>query len=252
MTMQYSNCYVNELGSRFCDESGGGGLGTSQSGKLIESQGYVFSIADQSMIEKYEAGGCERHYSGFADACVGATLDLQSEIAQYASESFIYTADTIQALGEAIAANVEAFDVDRFVDEIEAYNRFAAAGTDEYYGKDAAYLWPIEDGPFYAFQICSGMLNTNGGIRINENAQVTDARGRVVNGLFAAGVCCSGFDGEVYGGGTCQTVGMWAGSKAARWTIENILGGSVASNWMGDVRSQDPNAAAGPSGPPPA
>ena len=88
------------------------------------------------------------------------------------------------------------------------------------------------------------MLNTCGGIRINRDAQVTDDRGKVVKGLYAAGVCTSGWDGEVYGGGTCQTVGMWAGSRAARHAVVNVLGGTVADNWMGDVRSKQESAGA--------
>lgn len=250
--MQYSDCFVNEYGTRFCDESGGGQLGTSESGKIIESQGYVFSIMSADNIAAYEAGGCTRHYSGFADACVGAELDLQSELAEYADVDYIFTADSLEDLGAAIAAKVPYFDVDAFVAEIGRYNEFAAAGVDEDYGKAAEYLWAIENGPFYAFQICSGMLNTSGGIRINKEAQVTDARGKVVEGLYAAGVCTSGWDGEVYGGGTCQTVGMWAGSRAARHAVVNLLGGTVADDWMGTERSQDPNAQQGPgAGPAP-
>lgn len=246
--MQYTDCFVNEYGIRFCDESGGGALGTSESGKLIESQSYVFSVLDTSMVEKYEAGGCTRHYSGFADACVGNPIDLKSELETYDGYEFMFKADTVKALGEAIAEKVPHFDVDAFVAEIEKYNTYAANGTDEDYGKKAENLWAIDTAPFYAFQVCSGMLNTCGGIRINRNAQVTDARGKVVEGLYAAGVCTSGWDGEVYGGGTCQTVGMWAGSKAARHAVENVLGGKVADDWMGTERSQDPSAAKGPQG----
>lgn len=245
-SMQYSDLFVNEYGIRFCDESGGGALGTSQSGKLVESQGYVFSIMDATMVEKYEAGGCTRHYSGFADACVGAEIDLQSEIAEYADAGYIWTADSIEALGEAIAADVPTFVVDDFVAEVEKYNGFCDAGADDDYGKAADYLWSCTTAPFYAFQVCSGMLNTCGGIRIDRNAQVCDDRGNPVAGLFAAGVCTSGWDGEVYGGGTCQTVGMWAGSKAARYIVENVLGGTVADDWMGDVSLQD--QAGGPGG----
>ncbi len=245
-SMQYSDLFINEYGIRFCDESAGGSLGTSQSGKLIESQGYVFSIMDTSMKEKYEAGGCSRHYSGFADACVGNEIDLTSEIADYADKDFIISADTLEELADKLAEKVSTFVKEDFLAEIERYNGFCASGTDEEYGKGADYLWPCETGPFYAFQCCSGMLNTCGGIRINRNAQVTDDRGNVVEGLFAAGVCTSGWDGEVYGGGTCQTVGMWAGSKAARYIVENILGGTVADDWMGDISLQD--QAGGPGG----
>ena len=246
--MQYSNCFVNEYGIRFCDESGGGALGTAESGKLVESQGYVFSVMDAAAVAAYEAGGCERHYSGFADACVGAQLDLQKELEQYDGVDYIFKADTLEELGNAVAQKADTFVVEDFLAEIEAYNGYAAAGGDAAYGKDAKYVWPIAEGPFYAFQICSGMLNTSGGIRINRDAQVTDARGKVVDGLYAAGVCTSGWDGEVYGGGTCQTVGMWAGSRAARHAVEHKLGGTVADDWMGTERSQDPSEAQGPQG----
>ena len=245
-TMQYSDLFINEYGIRFCDESGAGGLGTSQSGKLIESQGYVFSIMDSSMKEKYEAGGCSRHYSGFADACVGSPIDLTSEIEEYADKDYILSADTLEELADKLAEKVPTFVKEDFLAEIERYNGFCASGTDEEYGKGADYLWACETGPFYAFQCCSGMLNTCGGIRIDRNAEVCDDRGKPIAGLFAAGVCTSGWDGEVYGGGTCQTVGMWAGSKAARYIVENILGGTVADDWMGDVSLQD--QAGGPGG----
>lgn len=248
LSMQYSNMYVNEYGIRFADESGGGSLGTSESGKLVESQGYVFSVADTSMIEKYEAGGCERHYSGFADECVGNEIEVMREIETYADSDFVFQGDTIDALGQAIAQQVPHFDVDAFVAEVERYNSFADNQEDADYGKDASYLWKIDSAPYYAFQLCSGMLNTNGGIRINRNAQVVDARGKVIEGLYAAGVCTSGWDGEVYGGGTCQTVGMWAGSKAARHTVEHILGGTVDEDWMGTERSEDPSSSQGGPG----
>ncbi|MDR3314894.1 MAG: FAD-binding protein [Coriobacteriales bacterium] len=248
LAMQYSDLYINEYGIRFCDESGGNALGTSESGKLIESQGYVFSVSDAAGIARYEAGGCTRHYSGFADACVGQPIDLKSELETYTGMDYLFQADTLKGLGDAIAAKVSYFDTAAFVAEVEKYNGFAQTGTDEAYGKGADYLWSVAEAPFYAFQICSGMVNTSGGIRINREAQVTDARGKVVDGLYAAGVCTSGWDGEVYGGGTCQSVGMWAGSRAARHAVVKKLGGTVASDWMGTVRSEDPSAAPGPSG----
>ena len=251
-TMQYSDLFVNEYGIRFADESNGGALGTSESGKLIESQGYVFSILDQSMLDAYEAGGCTRHYSGFADACVGAPIDLRSEIEQYADKDYIWSGDTLEDLANAVAADVPTFVVEDFLAELDTYNQACETGVDEVFGKDAQYLWPCNVGPFYAMRVCSGMLNTCGGIRIDRNAQVCDTHSKPVEGLFAAGVCTSGWDGEVYGGGTCQTVGMWAGSKAARYIVENVLGGTVADNWMGDVSLQDqaggPGAGPAPEG----
>ena len=59
------------------------------------------------------------------------------------------------------------------------------------------------------------MLNTNGGIRINTKAQVVDPRYKPIMGLYAAGIVTSGWEGEVYMGGTCQPVALWCGRKAA-------------------------------------
>lgn len=245
-TMQYSNLFVNEYGIRFADESNGGGLGTSESGKLIEAEGYVFSILDQTMIAAYEAGGCTRHYSGFADACVGNPIELQAEIAENEDKDYIWKGETLEELANNVAADVPTFVVEDFLAEIELYNQSCANGVDEVFGKDAQYLWPVVEGPFYAMRVCSGMLNTCGGIRIDREARVCDEHSKPVVGLYAAGVCTSGWDGEVYGGGTCQTVGMWAGSRAARHAVVNLLGGTVADNWMGDVSVQD--QAGGPGG----
>ena len=234
-TMQYSDLFVNEYGLRFADESNGGRLGTSESGKLIESQGYVYTILDQSMINAYEAGGRTRHYSGCADACVGNPLDLQSEIDEYADKDYIFKADSIEDLAAQLAAAHSTFVADDFIAEIARYNAACEAGVDDLFGKDAQYLWPVVEAPFYAMRVCSGMLNTSGGIRIDREARVCDAHSVPIQGLYAAGVCTSGWDGEVYGGGTCQTVGMWAGSRAARHAVVNLLGGTVADNWMGDI-----------------
>jgi fumarate reductase flavoprotein subunit len=237
--MQYTNLFVNQDGLRFADESGGGTLENILSGKLVESQGCVFSILDTSAITKYEAGGCTRNYSGFADKMVGNPADLQADLQLYADEDFFFKADTIQALGEAIATRIPYFDVEAFAAEIDKYNGYAESGVDLDYEKSSELMWPVEEPPFYAFQLVSGLLNTVGGIRINTDAQVIDARGKVIENVYAAGICSSGFDGQIYIGNTCQAVALWGGSRAARHVVVNKLGGTVAKDWMGNERSID-------------
>lgn len=230
-TMQYTDLFVNEDGVRFCDESQSGNIGTEASGKIIECQGHVWSIADQSMIDKYAAGGCQRHYSGFADACVGTPIEgLQAELDAAIDGVSTFKADTVEELAAAIGVPAEAL-----AKTVADYNEYAASGEDAEWGKPADFLWACDTAPYYAFHVSSGMLNTNGGIRINRNAQVVDARYNPITGLYAAGVCTSGWDGEVYGGGSCQTVGMWGGSKAARHALETLCGVTVAEDWYGEL-----------------
>ena len=241
-TMQYSDLFVNEDGIRFADESQGDNLGSIEGGKMIETEGYVWSILDTSMIRKYEAGGCTRHYSGFADACVGAEIEIQPELDKALEDEklskLIFKADTVEELAEKIGV-----DPATFAETIANYNRYAETGVDEEWGKPAQYLWACDTAPYYALRVSSGMVNTNGGIRINRNAQVVDARFRPVVGLYAAGVCTSGWDNELYGGGSCQTVGMWAGSKSARHALETLFGIKVADDWYGELLDNDVDAA---------
>ncbi len=211
--MQPTNFWVNQDGLRFMNENISS---TAVSGKVVETQGSVWSILDADAVENYANGACTRTYSGFADALVGNAIDgLQDEIDGYlATNEECFTADTIADLAEAIGV-----PDDTLQSEIDAYN----TGTDSEWGKESDYIWPIQTAPFYAFRISSGMLNTCGGIRINTSAQVVDDRYTPINGLFAAGVCTSGWDGEVYGNGTCQANALYCGRTAAKYITANML-----------------------------
>lgn len=213
VAMQSSNFWVNQDGLRFMNENISS---TAVSGKVVETQGSVWSIVDADGIQKYAEGGCQRHYSGFADKLVGNAIDgLQDEVDKAVSgNDECFKADTIADLAKEIGV-----DADNLADEIEKYN----TGTDAEWGKEAENMWPIATAPFYAFRISSGMLNTSGGIRINTNAQVVDDCYKPIAGLYAAGVCTSGWDGEVYGNGTCQANALFCGRTAAKHIVKNLL-----------------------------
>lgn len=212
--MQPTDFWVNQDGLRFMSENISS---TAVSGKVVEAQGSVWSILDAGAVEKYAQGGCSRHYSGFADVLVGNPIDgLQDEIDGYLETcpTECFKADTIEELAGKIGVDAAVLQ-----SEVDAYN----TGTDAEWSKEPEYIWPLETAPFYAFRVSSGMLNTSGGIRINTNAQVTDARGKVIAGLYAGGVCTSGWDGEVYGNGTCQANALYCGRTAAKHIAANLL-----------------------------
>jgi fumarate reductase flavoprotein subunit len=80
-------------------------------------------------------------------------------------------------------------DVDpkNFIATIERYNAFCEKGEDKDFGKKAEYLKPVKKPPFYAFWGQRFTQCAHGGIVINNNGEVLDAKGKVMPGLYAGG-----------------------------------------------------------------
>ncbi len=78
-------------------------------------------------------------------------------------------------------------------------------------------LAPIERGPFYGYKYGAGSFGTNGGLRINENAQVLDITGNPIPRLYALGNTSGSVMGDAYpGGGSCLGSGSVFGMLAGR------------------------------------
>ncbi len=84
----------------------------------------------------------------------------------------------------------------------------------------AAFAHKIGTPKFYAFYpLVPGITLTFGGIKINDKAQVQEADGQVIEGLYAAGECAGGLYYDDYVGGgslaNCLVMGRVAGRQAA-------------------------------------
>jgi fumarate reductase flavoprotein subunit len=228
---QSNNIYVNQYGSRFINED----LAEKYPGpmatfvprcKLIEREGKIFSIMGSNSFKHFEEVGSETPWFYHFNTPVSLSEDLE----RYRTNENVYSADTLEELADKIG-----LPKDPFIDSIQAYEQDAAAGrADSAFGKKAEYMVPLGDGPYYGFRLYGGLVQTNNGIRIDREGRVCDPFFTPVKNLFAGGICVSGFNGEVYTMGTAQAVGLWSGSHVARYVVENILGGSVATDWYGE------------------
>ena len=89
------------------------------------------------------------------------------------------------------------------------YNAHAARGEDPEFHKYPDWVAPLTEGPYAAFDISVGKAVytgfTLGGLSVSVDAEVLDAAGKPVPGLYAAGACASNlaYDSMGYSTGTC-------------------------------------------------
>ena len=79
-------------------------------------------------------------------------------------------------------------DADTFAATIERCNEMARNGKDEDFNKRADRLFPVEEGPFYAFPIHdANLLVALGGLETTVDFQVIDTDDEPIEGLYAVG-----------------------------------------------------------------
>ncbi|MBV6760227.1 FAD-dependent oxidoreductase [Rhodococcus opacus] len=173
---------VNKLGKRFVNESQNYNDMT-RAFHAVDPVNHDFAnlpahiVVDHEYMELY----------GFLTHRVGEELP-----------EWMKSADTLDELGALIGVPEGSLAA-----TVERFNEFARLGTDpdftrgandydQYWGDgDRGYpnrsLAPLDRGPFYAVEIVPGAFGTNGGLVTDAHANVLDADGAPIAGLYAAG-----------------------------------------------------------------
>ena len=126
---------------------------------------------------------------------------------------WIKKADTIEELAALIGLDPAALQA-----TLDRYNGYVASGEDLQFGRPAEKLVAVSEGPFYAMEIGPCMLNTQGGPKRNEKAEVIDVNGNPIPHLYSAGEIGALFADMYNGGGNlgeCVSFGRIAGQNAA-------------------------------------
>jgi succinate dehydrogenase/fumarate reductase flavoprotein subunit len=128
------------------------------------------------------------------------------------AKGWIRRADTIGALAPMVGLNPDAL-----ADTIGRWNALCDLGRDAEFGR-SLMLAPIIEQPFYAVELSPSMLNTQGGPRRNERAQIVRPDGSAIPRLYSAGELGSIYS-YLYQGtgniGECLAFGRIAGRNAA-------------------------------------
>lgn len=133
---------------------------------------------------------------------LGAVKPAPMPLTPWLGNGYLKRGETLAELARACG-----IDAQRLQATVQRYNAMCAQGRDEDFGKgETPYnriqgdairatahglrnpcMGPVERGPFYAVKVVMGSLGTFAGLRVNTQAQVLDARGHAIAGLYAGG-----------------------------------------------------------------
>lgn len=213
---------VNTEGERFTNEENVGFNGW-MSGPTF------YSLYSDAQIKAVEERGIRTQPAYMQTVNLGACgwapegtpITNATEVMDAAVEAgYVYKADTLADLAEQLGMDPAVLEK-----TVADYNAACAAGVDEEFGKDAAYLDPLgEEGPYYLITMRNYCYSTCAALDVNEQFQVLKADGSVMENVYAAGLDCSGVlysekkPYVTYGGvdqGFAFTSGRLAGAAAA-------------------------------------
>lgn len=136
----------------------------------------------------------------------------------YVRKGFAIEGATLEELAKKVGIDEKAL-----TETMNKYNGYVKAGEDKDFGKTALPRELVK-APFYAIEVSPAVHHTMGGVRINTNAEVLNADGKVIPGLFAAGEITGGVHGANRIGGNAVTditvYGKTAGENAAKFVKE--------------------------------
>ena len=111
-----------------------------------------------------------------------------------------YGANTLQELAEMVYPD-DTEAQNNMLAEIEEYNKLCRSGKDTRYGKASSMLYPIEEGPFYAFSAAAKSAGRMGQEGIATNGRLQPVRpesGKAIDGVYLAGVVIGGRHADSY------------------------------------------------------
>lgn len=227
INMQYVNMQPHSM--RFPDGNGrgiGGGPGYQYDGSFMVNQDGVRFLNEvgKAWDNTQAMKKNERQYLIMDQASFDALNEANSsmytagDVALWTSDD--YGGDPVYKKGESLEALAEKLNVPAGAlrASVEEFNKVYASGEADVFGRTLNA--PIsEEGPYYGLQIFVRYYATLGGLHINDAMQVLTKAQEPIEGLYAAGECVGGLEGDVYMSATlfgwAVASGHTAGAMAA-------------------------------------
>jgi len=187
--------FVNKDGNRFVDE--GARRDVMTSALFDQDDAFMYIVLDK---HSYPTGDTRNNFNEKIDDLV--------------AKGTAFKADSLEEL-----AGIIGVDAENLVKAVADFNKAVDAGGPDRFGR-TLFADRIDTPPFYAGPRKPTVHHTMGGIEITPKAEVMDAEGNLIPGLFAAGETTGGIHGANRLGGNAlpdiAVFGKIAGASAAK------------------------------------
>ncbi|MDO4499884.1 MAG: flavocytochrome c [Erysipelotrichaceae bacterium] len=157
---------------------------------LVNAEGNRFTndLSTRDAVSQAEL----KQPGAYANICFDSKYTEEKLYQKYIKGGLTVQADTLEELAALIG--LEGAAVTNFVNTVNDWNSVCAGEKEDDFGRNNGLI-SMDQAPYYAIKIAPGVHHTMGGLKINTNAQVLNADGMAIPGLYAAGEVTGGVHG---------------------------------------------------------
>ncbi|OGO32484.1 MAG: hypothetical protein A2Z29_06685 [Chloroflexi bacterium RBG_16_56_11] len=185
--------WVNKNGERFTDESTGYHIFECANAVMRQPEKLCFTLLDTRVRRYFEREGLKLVRRSGGDEAGSVRAELEKAFHEGMKADKVRISGSWDDIADWIGAEKNVLK-----NTVARYNSSCRRGYDALFAKERKYLLPLNIAPYYAIKDLTVVLDTIGGIRINERMEVLDPRNIPIPGLYAAGVVTSGWEPEIY------------------------------------------------------
>lgn len=180
----------------------------------VDGERFTNELLTRDVVSQAEWDQPERRaFAVFDQSVHDNNLSIEEK---FVARDLIHVADDFSQLAEMMGV-----PADTFVATVTSYNENIANGVADPLGRVKS-LNPLVNPPYYALPVAPGVHHCMGGLRVNAAAEVLDANGEAIPGLFAAGEVTGGIHGGNRLGGNAVCDINVNGRQAQRTACEYL------------------------------
>lgn len=218
--------WVNAHGKRFTNEIVGLNFGHAGDMQARLPGALFWCILDQAQIRHLVEDGNEVGLGIYVrnhEKMVRLPGEIEEDAA--ADRDDVVKGDTIEELAGKMGVPPDVLRA-----EVDSYNELCHQGVDTRFHKPAKFLLAVEEGPFFAIRMATGIMITMGAMKIDDRMRCLDRNNEPIPGLYAIGVDAGGLWGESYSltiPGSGNGFALTSGWLAADDIAERIQAGAL-------------------------